>query len=62
MGYSTISFSGSGSWNAVSLWGRNLTDDDSLVYAAYRTAFGSAGHVGMYQQPRTYGVTLDYAF
>lgn len=46
----------------IALWGRNLTDDDSLVYAAYRSAFGSAGHVGMYQQPRTYGVTLDYRF
>ena len=46
----------------IALWGRNLTDDDSLMYAAYRTAFGSAGHVGLYQQPRTYGVTLDYTF
>ena len=46
----------------IALWGRNLTDDDSLMYAAYRTAFGTAGQVGLYQQPRTYGVTLDYAF
>lgn len=27
----------------ISLWGRSLTDDDPLVYAAYRTAFGSGG-------------------
>ena len=46
----------------ISAWAKNLTDDDTLVYAAFRTAFGSSGGVGMYQQPRSYGVTLDYSF
>ncbi len=43
-------------------WARNLTDDQSLTYKAWRAAFGTRGVAAMYQQPRTYGVTLDLRF
>lgn len=50
-----------GNWS-LSAWARNLTDNKSLIYANFRSAFGSRGGVGMYQEPRTYGISLDYRF
>ena len=52
----------SDSWG-VSLWAKNLTDDDSEVYRAFGTGFLPFGtNRAQYQQPRTYGVTLDLSF
>ena len=50
-----------GSWR-LSAWARNLTDNNSLIYANFRSAFGSRGGVGMYQQPRTYGLSFGLSF
>ena len=50
------------SWS-VSLWAKNLTDDDSEVYRAFGTAFLPFGtNRAQYQQPRTYGVTAGLSF
>ena len=50
------------SWG-VSLWVKNLTDDDSKVYAAYGSTFlPAASNRAQYQQPRTYGVTINLEF
>lgn len=47
----------------ISLWGKNLTDDDSEVYRAFGTAFLPTGsNRAQYQEPRTYGVTVDFSF
>ena len=47
----------------VSLWVKNLTDDDSKVYSAFGATFlPAASNRAQYQQPRTYGVTLDFSF
>ena len=47
----------------VSLWGKNLTDDDSMVYRAFGAAFlPFATKRAQFQEPRTYGVTLDLRF
>ena len=47
----------------IALWAKNLTDDDSAVYRAFGTGFLPFGtNRAQYQQPRTYGVTLDLSF
>ena len=47
----------------ISLWVKNLTDDDSETYIAFGSAFLPFGtNRAQYQEPRTYGITLDYAF
>ena len=47
----------------IALWGKNLTDDDSMVYRAFGSAFLPFGtNRAQYQEPRTYGVTLDLRF
>jgi iron complex outermembrane receptor protein len=47
----------------VTLWVKNLTDDDSEVYNAYGDTFLPFGtNRAQFQEPRTYGVALDYAF
>ena len=50
-----------GNWG-VSVWAKNLADDNTLVYRNFATAFGNFSPSGMYQEPRTYGVSLDYSF
>lgn len=51
-----------GHWG-VSLWGKNLTDDDSETYIAFGNAFLPVGtNRAQFQEPRTYGVTLDFSF
>ena len=51
-----------GHWR-VSVWGKNLTDDDSETYIAFGNAFLPIGtNRAQFQEPRTYGVTLDYSF
>lgn len=47
----------------VSLWVHNLTDDDSDVYRTFGSAFLPMGtNRVQLQEPRTYGVSLDYSF
>ena len=47
----------------VSLWVRNLTDDDSETYVAYGAAFLPFGtNRAQFQEPRTYGLTLNLSF
>ena len=50
-----------GSWG-VSVWGKNLADDDTLVLHQFATAFGNFSPSGLYQEPRTYGLSLSYSF
>ncbi len=50
-----------GNWG-ISAWGKNLTDDDSLTYLSFSSAFGIFATAGQYQQPRTYGLAIDYTF
>ena len=50
-----------GNWG-VSVWAKNLADDNTLVLHQYATAFGNFSPSGLYQEPRTYGVSLDYSF
>jgi len=52
---------GNGNWG-VALWGRNLTDDDTLTYLSFSSAFGIFATAGQYQEPRTYGLAVDYTF
>ena len=48
---------------SVSLWVKNLTDDDSLTYKNYGGQnFGAPGIHGMYIHPRSYGASLEYSF
>jgi iron complex outermembrane receptor protein len=46
----------------IAIWGRNLTDDDSFVYLAFDSSLGFSRRSAQYQEPRTYGVTVDYTF
>ncbi len=46
----------------ISLWVNNLTDDDSFTYTAFFAAFGVGAQTVQYQEPRTYGVSLDFSF
>ena len=46
----------------VSLWANNITDDDSATYLAFSRAFGLGNQTGQFQEPRTYGVSLDFSF
>lgn len=47
----------------ISLWVQNLTDDDSDVYRTFGSAFLPMGtNRVQLQEPRTYGVSLDYSF
>ena len=44
----------------VSLWGKNLTDEE---YREYGIDFGSLGFAGnVYGEPRTYGLDLVYRY
>jgi iron complex outermembrane recepter protein len=52
---------GQGNWG-IAVWGKNLTDDDSYVYLGYSSAFGINARSAQYQEPRTYGVEVDYTF
>jgi len=45
-------------WN-VSVWGRNLTDEE---YRTHSIVSNAAGTVDLWNLPRTYGVTLTYNF
>jgi iron complex outermembrane receptor protein len=45
----------------VTLWGRNLTNDNALI-AAFSTVAQSGSYSGYPNQPRTYGVTLRKTF
>ena len=48
---------------SVSLWVKNLTDDDSLTYKNYGGQnFGAPGIHGMYIHPRSYGASVEYSF
>ena len=47
---------------SVALWAKNLLDDDGFVYLGYSAAFGVATRAAQYQEPRTYGVSVDYSF
>lgn len=40
----------------ISLWGRNLFDNDDSLYPVL---FGDIGHTSSYQPARTYGVDLS---
>jgi iron complex outermembrane recepter protein len=44
---------------SVTVWGRNLTDEE---YQVYGTQTAGSGKMGMPGEPRTYGVTLGYHF
>jgi iron complex outermembrane receptor protein len=44
---------------SVSLWGRNLTDED---YRTHMIVSNIAGSVDLWNLPRTYGATLTYNF
>ena len=58
-----VSYRPAGNNWGVSLWARNLTDDDSETYVAFGAGFLPFGtNRAQYQEPRTYGVTLDYRF
>ncbi|MGI9294987.1 MAG: TonB-dependent receptor [Pseudomonadales bacterium] len=47
----------------VSLWVNNITDDDSDVYRTFGSAFLPAGtNRVQLQEPRTYGLSLDFSF
>ncbi len=57
----------------IKLWGKNLTDETHVVYAAnyYFFALTQAEYLTqglreadrvVYNQPRTFGVTVDYKF
>ena len=50
-----------GNWG-VSVWAKNLADDNTLVLNQFATAFGNFSPSGLYQEPRSYGVSLDYSF
>lgn len=52
---------GQGNWG-IAVWGKNLTDDDSYVYLGYASEFGLSARSAQYQEPRTYGVAVDYSF
>jgi iron complex outermembrane receptor protein len=52
---------GNGNWG-IALWGKNLTDDDTLTYLSFSSAFGIFATAGQYQEPRTYGLAIDYTF
>ena len=45
----------------VALWGKNLTDDSSIVYGFDGCAFGG-GHCAFRAAPRTYGVEMKFEF
>ena len=48
---------------AISLWVKNLTDDNSLTYKDYGGQnFGAPGIHGMHIHPRSYGASVDYSF
>ena len=51
-----------GNWG-VAAWVKNLADDDTQVHATFAAGgLGGRGALGQYQEPRSYGVTLDYRF
>ena len=51
-----------GNWG-VAAWVKNATDDDTRVHATFAAGgLGGRGALGRFQEPRTYGVTLDYRF
>ena len=51
-----------GNWG-VAAWVKNLTDDDTQVHGMFAAGgLGGRGTLGQYQEPRSYGVTLDYRF
>lgn len=48
---------------SISLWVKNLTDDDSLTFKDFGgQSFGAPGIHGMYIHPRSYGASVDYSF
>ena len=52
----------SGGWG-VAAWVKNATDDDTRVHATFAAGgLGGRGALGRFQEPRTYGMTLDYRF
>ena len=48
------------SWSLM-LWGRNLTDHESLILA-FPTTASPGSYSGYPNQPRTYGITLRTEF
>ena len=46
----------------VSVWVHNLTDDDTETLKIYLATFGANWNTVQYQEPRTYGLSVDYAF
>ena len=44
---------------AFSVWGRNVTDHESVT-TAFPTVANTGGYFGYRNQPRTYGVTVSY--
>ena len=51
-----------GNWG-VAAWVKNAADDDTQVHATFAAGgLGGRGALGQFQQPRTYGATLDYRF
>ncbi|MAP95689.1 MAG: TonB-dependent receptor [Ponticaulis sp.] len=52
-----LDFGFAGSGVTVSLWGRNLTDEDYAV-----SGYGFIGYNTFRSEPRTFGASLEYAF
>ena len=46
----------------VSVWVHNLTDDDTETLKISVAVFGANANTVQYQEPRTYGLSVDYAF
>ena len=46
----------------VSVWVHNLTDDDTETLKLYVAIFGANANTVQYQEPRSYGLSVDYAF
>lgn len=46
---------------AISLWGRNVTDDETAT-TAFPTVAGTGGNFGYRSQPQTYGISISKEF
>lgn len=65
MGLSEIELGAGYGQLKVSMWGKNLLDQEYFVGSVRQTQFellGLGGGVGTFGDPRTYGVTLEYEF
>lgn len=61
--HARISYRPSSAKWGVAAWVKNAADDDTIVQTNYGAGgLGGRGHLARYQQPRTYGMTVDYQF